>query len=244
MFDTLNSIEYDSVYADEEIVHAIQEWSNSLNSCELWITGIQDSSYPSSTSPIAANVVLIALQLRIPVLCFFCNVLLDEAEGEYDTTCSASPEEVAAITFVYSLIRQVIELLPKEIQTSKRFTKSRFGELDGSIDTFDEAFSILSELLPFVPIPLFVVVDGIEKLDETEVEDGVLEVLKLLQDRLVQKSSFKRKIIKILCTTAGYCSMLGTLDYLENVEANPVNAQRAGGLARRQQLFLDLETLE
>lgn len=203
------------------MLESIQDWSQVGTSQSLWVQGPFEETYPSSTSEITGKVISIALTLKCPVLCYFCDIS-NYQEGKEDG--DASPAVLAVIDLVYSLIRQTIDLFPAQVTTRHDLGKSRFAKLDGSLDSFDKALHILGQLLSLAPSMMLIFIDGIEQLDDTEVESQDNAVLELLQASMVQRLSRKKKdgrIFKVLYTTAGTCDALEKLDeeYLEIVEA-------------------------
>ena len=217
--DTLDTLDPDVFSKYPSITESMQDWSQAGTSQSLWIQELFEEPYPSSTSTIAGKVVSVALALKLPVLCFFCDLENYQEDKDDDYTGPA-----AVIDLVYSLIRQTIDLLPAQVTTKCDLSKSRFAKLDGSLDSFDKALHILRNLLPLAPSKMLVVVDGIEQLDDTDVKSHINDVLEELQENMIQTLKGKKKdkrMLKILYTTAGPCVTLETLNtkYLEIVEA-------------------------
>lgn len=221
ILDTLETLSADISFIDSSMLESIQDWSQADTSQSLWVQGPFEDTYPSSTSEITGKVISIALTLKCPVLCFFCDISnYDEGEDDDDT----SPAALAVIDLVYSLIRQTIDLFPAQVTTRYDLGKSRFAKLNGSLDSFDKALDILGQLLLLAPSMMLIFIDGIEQLDDMEVESQVNTILGLLQASMIQTLSRKkrdRRVFKILYTTAGTCDALENLDeeYLEIVEA-------------------------
>ncbi|KAL9118431.1 MAG: hypothetical protein Q9187_005026 [Circinaria calcarea] len=233
-------LDRECVYTEHSVVESLQDWSHGAKSKSLWILGVYEDIYPSSTSAIAAKVINTALELKIPLLCFFCNIPEEDEEttdNEEDTT---SREEATVIDLLYTLIRQAIELLPRQISTESHLTKSRFTRLDGTFETFDEAFDILTDLLYLIPDTFLIIIDGIEQLDDIHVDEKVTDILELLRKVTLQESSKPKKVVKILYTTAGPCDALEGLDddHLEVVKANPRKALRSPGHQRKGKVIL------
>jgi hypothetical protein len=132
--DTNSLLSSGHVFADHAIVHALQNWSAATTSQMLWIMGASERLYPSASTFLAASIVNSSDSLNIPLLQLFCD-------------WPGKAEEKAVIHMIYSLIRQLIEFLPLSIENSANLCTARFHALDGSVKTWDEALSILSELL-------------------------------------------------------------------------------------------------
>ena len=239
----MSEINAECAYTESSIVESLQDWSRGSTSQSLWIRGIYEESYPSSTSAIAAKIVNTALDVKIPLLCFFCNIPEEDEELMNDEDDTPSKDAAAVIDLLYSLIRQAIELLPRQISTKSNLTKPRFALLDGTLDTFDEALNILADLLLLVPSTLLIIIDGIEQLDDTDVDENITDILELLQGTTVQDVSGSEKVVKVLYTTAGPCGALDGLDddNLEVVKTNERKALRSPGNARKGRIMLDVD---
>ena len=243
--ELFNLIDFDVAVVDLEILDSIQDWIRSLNSQALWIQGAYQETYPSKVTAIAARIVTVALEWKMPVIYGFTN---DDDDGNGDcqslsTNPYNSPSENILIDLVYSLARQLINQLSPKISTSRRLSKQYFEKFDGSIKTFQSALWLFKELIQHAPANLWIVLDGVERLDDSTVETLLLDLLEFLQDVITDTSS--RKVVKVLYTSAGSCSSLEKLDedFLENVETRVRKARHAHGntLSLSQ---LDLESDE
>lgn len=176
---------------------------------------------PSNASAIAAKVINTVRKTRIAIVAFFFH--LDDGTGEelgsVATTPCQSQEAAMAVDFLYSLIRQVIDQLPHRLEIPGKIWVTRFESLDGSLETFDLALTILEQLLDQAPATLIIVVDGLEQVDHSEAEPWVTKVLLLLQQATIDTRGKKK--IKILYTTAGPSDVLGDMDpdFVQCVEA-------------------------
>ncbi len=207
--DTLGTLSTDVSFMDPSGLDRIQDWSQAGTSQSLWVEGPFEEAYPSSTSKVAGN---IALMLKCLVLCFFCD-FLNYHGGEDDD--DGSPAALAIVDLVYSFIRQTIDLFPVRVTTRYDLCKSHFAKLNSLLASLDKALHILGELLSLAPSPLLMFIDGMEQLDDTEVDSQVNAVFELLQESMVQSPTGKRKereVLKILYTTAGTCDALESLD--------------------------------
>jgi hypothetical protein len=219
--DTISLLSSRTIFADYAIVHALQNWSAATTSQMLWIMGASERLYPSASSFLAASIVNSSDDLNIPLLQLFCD-------------WPGKAEEKALINMIYSLIRQLIEILPSSIESPANLSPERFQALDGSVKTWDEALSIVSELLNEAPPLLLVVIDGIEHLDYLDIgEQYTKSLLQLLQSHLrrVKDEGENKKTFKVLFTTAGNCAGLNGLDdgLLEIVKATERSAKHRPG---------------
>ncbi|MCJ1288512.1 hypothetical protein MMC34_000040 [Xylographa carneopallida] len=168
-----------------------------------------ESRYPSSVSAIAANVVSSALELRIPLICFFCRSSdLQDLDRVQDIRSSP---EIAALDFLHSFMRQLIDLLPRRVKSVNNLTKARFAKLDGSLESYQTGLAILKALFDLAPPALLIVVDGIEQFDKSEVTEEMDAVLDLVQRR-VSPDAKTKTVFKALYTTAGRCEAIERLD--------------------------------
>jgi hypothetical protein len=169
----------------------------------LWVMGHPERKFPNSTSSIAASIINSAGECKIPVVFVFCSW-----PGEDD--------EKAIITMLYSLIRQIINSLPSDIDTPINLSRTHFQKLDGTIGTWYEGLSILSELLLHTPSLLLTVIDGIEHLDYLNIgQQYIGSILGLLQNHVsnTRKRNIEvMKTSKVLFTTAGNCASLNEVD--------------------------------
>ena len=219
--DKLDELDPDVLSISPSALESIQDWSQANTSQSLWYQGPFEEVYPSSTSDIAGKLVSIALVLKVPVLCFFCDLSSYEERSEDQ---DSSPPALAIIDLIYSLIRQTIDIFPAQVTTAYDLSKFRFAKFDGSLKSFDKALHMLERLLTLAPKTIMICIDGIEQLDGREVQSQVNAVLEVLQEYMVQTLVGKKndkRMFKILYTTAGTCDALENLDeeYLEIVEA-------------------------
>ena len=229
--ELFNLIDFDVAVVDAKILESIQDWISSPNSQALWVQGAYQEAYPSQVTSIAARIVNVGLERKMPVLYGFSNEDDDGNEGcgSFNADPYNSPSENILIDLIYSLTRQLINQLSPKVSTSSKLSKQFFEKFDGSIKTFESALSLFRELFRHAPANLWIVLDGIERLDNSTVENLLLELLEFFQNAITDTSS--RKLVKVLYTSAGYCSTLEELDvdYLENVKAKEVKARYAHG---------------
>lgn len=206
---------------DLEILQVIRDWSQSSISQALWVQGRFQETCPSDITIVAAKVVSVVRRMVIPFLHFFFRTNGEGDEEDEAMTLSPFeiPEETMAIDFVYSLIRQLINQLPAKVKLSKGSWKSLFRKLDGSLDIFDIALKILRALFEHAPATLFLIVDGVERIEQKKAVATILRVLKFLENMVIKTP--RGKVIRVLYTTAGSSEVLEGLDedFLETVEA-------------------------
>jgi hypothetical protein len=193
------------LFAEHKIVHALQEFCCASTSQILWVMGKSDRQYPSSSSGIAASIVNALDEGSVPTLHLFID---------WPTT-----DESASISLLYSLIRQIINLLPEEITARSDSIAQALSSLDGTLGSWETGMAIFETLCENMPPLLFLVVDGFEHLDFlTPGEQQVQDLLSLLNKQVLRSKSTDddrggpHNTFKILFSTAGNCASLNSLN--------------------------------
>lgn len=118
-------------------------------------------------------------------------------------------DEKGIISLLYTLIRQIIDFVPPTVDTPQ-LSAARFSSLDGTLRTWKEGLSILSDILVIAPPLLLIIIDGLERLDFAECgEHYLLELIGLLQKSSeTSDRDGSGNALKLLFTTAGNCAAL------------------------------------
>jgi len=225
------------VYFENNVVSAIRDWSIAPGSGLLRIGGISEMKYPSATSAISASVVRTASNLDFPLIHLFCG-------------WSVKQKEASIISALYSLIRQLTDQMDALDEEPLSFSSARFQELDGTIETWDKAISTFSELLLNAPSTLFVIIDGVERLESEQYNQYISSLVNVLSNQANKCDPCSRisKRLKVLFTTAGPCASLNKLDekVLKTVAMKRQSTKRRPGEARlgRSQIVLRSEKEE
>ena len=188
------------IFAEHQIVHAIKEWSTSIASQLLWILSPSDRHYPSNASQLAAALINSADEAAIPAL----HLFLDWPSNERGSIFNA----------LYSLIRQMISLLPQQLTSTADLSSERFARLTDQIESWEAGLAVLKDLLELAPPLLLVFIDGIDHLDYLSIGTRYVEsLLRLLQQHVwADREKEPKKTAKILFTTAGNCAALNGLE--------------------------------
>ena len=199
-FDPLKVFQGSQVFAEHQVVHAIKEWSTSITSQILWILGPLDRHYPSIVSPIAAAVVNAADEAAILTLHLFLDWPSNERSSIFD--------------ILYSLIRQMISVLPDQFVSPADFSPENFGRLNSQMESWEAGLAVLSGLLDLAPPLLLIIIDGIDHLDYLSIGLHYLRSLLQLLQRYVwgNEDQEPKKTLKIFFTTAGNCATLNGLE--------------------------------
>jgi hypothetical protein len=218
------------------VVFAIRDWNSSPSSQILHIEGPPETKNTSITSKLARSVAKGFSDLKLPTVYLFCGWASKSGENWMIST-------------IYRLIKHLAEHLDVAEGEYLDFDYARFQELDGSLQTWDEALSTVSSLLDYAPPSLYLIIDGIERLENIDGnEKYASSLLRLLLDRIAREvlRNGNGKHLKVLLTTAGSISSLNQLDdkELRTVTLNRQNAKGRPGGSRlgRSQIVLKVET--
>ena len=209
-------------YMDWQVVSALEEWTTSRSQV-LCIVGPNQVVDISPTTMVATQYVVSANQANIPIISYFCELPRPRTRLPRGVT----PEMSGLLSLTYALIRQLIELLPSFMNYTDGLGKQRFERLDGSVDSYDEAITVLGELLDLSPPMLFCVIDAFEVLDDRSTARHVTAFVNTLRGHEIYKSPLSTgsdRVLKILFTTAGRSRSLLT----ELRDDELVFAERAG----------------
>lgn len=122
-------------------------------------------------------------------------------------------ESMELCAVLYAMLRQIVHLLPAHFVSPRpiSFTESRLARLDGTFRTWEEANTLLVDLVCCLDLPLLLlVVDGLN-IVEDDVEsnsNGRLERLVESIQEIVASSKEKQRTIKVIFTTNGLSRVL------------------------------------
>ena len=211
-----------ATHMDWHVVSALEEWAIS-ESQMLCIVGPHQVTDTSPTTMVAREYVVSVNQANIPIISYFCELPRPLTKLPNGMTAEMS----GLISLTYALIRQLIELLPSFTSYPKDLGAHRFSKLDGSVESYNEAISVLGELLDLSPPMLFCVIDAFEALDDRSTMSHMTTFVNTLRGHKSYRgplSTGSDRVLKILFTTAGRSSTLLT----DLHEDELVFAERAG----------------
>ena len=172
---------------------SLQDWLSASESRILWIYGPAHTNKPSDLSSTSAFLVSLITREKLPLIAHQCR--------------NSGSEKEALISMVYSVIIQLIWLLPKKFSTGLDLSPDRFNLLDRSIGSLPKALLMMEDLLTLVPRRLLVVLDGVQLCEDgRDDEQGTGMFLRLLLEIL--KDSKDGRVVKVLFTTDGICRTL------------------------------------
>ena len=178
------------------------------------------------TTLVASEYVVSANQPEIPTISYFC----ESPRPRTTLPNGMTAEMYGLVSLTYSLIRQLIELLPSSMSYPKNLREQRFNELRGGLDTYGDAIAMLGELLDLSPPMIFCVIDGLERLDDSSAEQYVTAFVDTFHGHrkygLVSQAS--DRALKVLFTTAGRSRTL-----LTDLEEDELVFAEQAGFGRR-----------
>lgn len=169
----------------------------------------------------------------IPVVSHFCQLSEEEAPE------NRTKESIELSALLYSMIRQVINLLPAVLdEDAPIFNEEHFSALDGTLRTWDGALSLLADLIKAVRLPLLLlVIDGVNRVEDPVYSvnnQKIKDLIRCLED-VMESCNEGNRICKIIFTTAGISEPLcEQLDARDIVICGPVFAGATGGAHKSQ----------
>jgi hypothetical protein len=191
------------------VFHPLEDWIMTQESGWLWMRGPLGNNELSEVSTAAYYTVMVSERLKIPLLSYRFRV--DEfgvAESDDPNAEERSMEMDRFVLMTYSMIRQMVWLLPEKVETEIDLSPARFQSLDGSTKSLLDALNLIEELLSFMPQILVVVLDGFQFIDNDSGADGdsTHGYLELFLEIL--RSAGTNRALKVLITSDGLCRAL------------------------------------
>lgn len=187
---------FNPIMVEPEALRRIGEWAKASSPNMLWLEGqpIQADDFDNPITMMAAKVIGLTEQTRMPVISYFCELRRGEKPREGNST----REVQAILSLVYSLIRQLIELLLPVLETTSDLSEERFNSLDGTLGSWNIALSVFIDLMKTLPGPVFCIIDGLHWLNDRTTDTYLTELIRILrEDKL-----------KVLLSTTGRCLVL------------------------------------
>ena len=154
------------------------------------------------TTMAATQWVASASQANIPTISYLCELPRPRTKLPVGMTAEMS----GLISLTYALIRRLIELLPSFASYTEELGAQKFVKLDGSLGSYNEAITVLGELLDLLPPMLFCVIDAFEALDDRSTTKHMTSLVNTLRGHKIYRSPLSQlsdRVLKILFTTAG-----------------------------------------
>ncbi|KAF3064994.1 hypothetical protein GL218_02551 [Daldinia childiae] len=193
------------VLLPDEVITELQSWLGEVNSRMIWIQGLPTKSYGSDLSLAALRIASMLQDEDIPCVSFFVK------PGD-NFAPSVPQHQAAVIALLYSIIAQLIYLLPLEFEDVDELHETKFRKLDGSFGSVPLALQIIQALLRHAPPSLVWVLDGFHLAENQD----TIPHLETLVDILRAQESMR---VSLVCfTTDGISAVLHRrVDVLEQV---------------------------
>ncbi|KAL9607264.1 MAG: hypothetical protein Q9167_007806 [Letrouitia subvulpina] len=193
-----------------EICIRLKHWNESPSPQLLWVQGPFGETRPSRYTLLSSYVIMTAQKAESPVLYYFCN------------------SEMNVIDLVYSLMAQLIKILPGDRRSEKGVSVGRFDSLDQTVDSVDLALDLLSDLLTIGPPLLFIVIDGLQILEKSDSDVRQLQKLLKIVRHTFKEDSEQDCLVKTLFTTDGFPETLTETDVDERINAVEIGEVSGG----------------
>jgi hypothetical protein len=189
------------LYLDVGMAVALEQWTLAKTSKMLYLEEQAAPQIVSGPSLAAVRMVWSSVDLKIPVISFFCDADPDDdSDGEKK---SSKVSEDPLLGMVYSLVHQLIGLLPPLLDPESRLTTARFDSLDGSNKSWNTALELLKDMLDMAPPLLSCIIDGIHTFHETSTGQ-IHQLVEVFRHAMKTEG----KIFKALFTTYGRATKL------------------------------------
>lgn len=215
---------------------AFAKWVKSPTSEMMWVQGPPSLTGSNSALALAATQVCdVSLKLGMPCVAYFCKASLQASP-----TASGGHKQAACVAMFYSLVFQLIQLLPHDFtaEPGGELGENQFQRLDGTLKSVNVALQMLDALLDHATPALLWVIDGIHLAEDSETAPYLrcfLEILRLQQNQ---------RICKVCFTTQGQSSVLvGAIHVSERVDASRMAQSRPGTLLRGGSSFHEFSHL-
>ncbi|KAI0843803.1 hypothetical protein F5Y00DRAFT_267208 [Daldinia vernicosa] len=193
----------------DAVMTELQNWLGEVESRMIWIQGLPTHSYGSDLSLAALHIVSLLEDEDIPCISFFVK--------PRDHFAPSVPQHQAAlIALLYSIVAQLVYLLPVEFEDVDELDEAKFQKLDGSFGSVPLALQMIQALLRHAPPALVWVLDGFHLAENQD----TIPHLEALVDILLAQESVR--ISQVCFTTDSISAVL-------NSKMKQVCASETGG---------------
>lgn len=180
-----------------EVAADIQRWVRITESALLWVEGPAYGSYDEALTSIGNVVWDLSENASIPCIGFF-------ARTNYTFESQlVSTKNAGMISMLYSIISQLIDILPAEFPSIPGMSRVSMGQLDGTMESVSASLGVLQALLSCVEPGLICIICGFELVDARDNYSILTEFVKILREQPLERR------IKTLFISAGNCRALG-----------------------------------
>ncbi|KAK1773789.1 hypothetical protein QBC45DRAFT_339128 [Copromyces sp. CBS 386.78] len=230
----------DTELPGEVIIH-LQKWISELKSTTLWVSGEPVSPFGSGFTIAALRLIDVSKEIGIPCVSFICkqrysfSSSFQSTSGKKGGASRLDPQEAGLIALFYSVIAQLIYLLPDEpFPANPVLAKSNFEQLDGTINSVPVALQIIKELATYAPPSLIWVLDNVHLIEGTPTVKHLKAFVEFLRakekETNASREEEKRPFSKVCYTTDGNSFVLSrVLDPKERVIPHGMARRRGDG---------------
>lgn len=205
----------DSVRIPFSAIKPLAEWIKDTEPRRTLCIAMYDSptdDFLSPMSKLSAQLLALSSDSNVLTISYFCELRRGEHLLDQNTS-----EQQALLALVYSLLRQMIELLPIEIETSVNLSRERLQKMDGTMRTWKNLLQLFKDVQSLLHRKTHCVVDGFQWLDDAETSEYMSELVATLQ----------HENFKVVFTTSGMSRCL--LDCLTRDELVVLEGREISG---------------
>lgn len=218
------------IMVTSEISHRLRDFISSEAGTLFAIatSRLLDQNGMGNATKIAINFVNHAEEIGLPVISWFCQPP-GRAQAHEEDAVGVEP----LVSLVYALIRQLIELLPLQPKSPIDVSITDLESLDGNFSTIGTAIQLLGALIRQIDFVIFIVIDGLQWLDDIDTSKPLSQLITVLKygvvdEHLSPEADRDARDIRVLLTTTGRSHAL-----LENLEPSTYLLADTGGRNRR-----------
>ena len=205
-----------------ETMIEIQNWIQSPMSKVIWVEGDVSGTHGSNLSLAAMQIYAINLNVGIPCVSSFCKSRYNPA-----FTTGISHKEAGLVALLYSIIAQLVQLLPIEFAPVKGLDEANFQLLNGTLGSARAALGIIEKLLANGPPAIIWALDGFQLIEERTTIPYLVQLVSIL------RREGENRLSKACFTTDVSCLVLsGTMSAFERVDASRTSQDRPGQLLK------------
>ncbi|KAI9375342.1 hypothetical protein BJX61DRAFT_549656 [Aspergillus egyptiacus] len=211
------------VIVEEGIISSLKQWATDTYSQILAIGDSNNTSGHAPVTVISACYANLAREARVPLIAHFCYLPSTAVNG-------MTVFQQGLIALVYSLIRQLIELLPPVANgtSTRTINPEHITSLDGTLASWKEVLSLIDSLLYFAPPLLMCIVDGLDKLQDPSTDEYIRSLIRIFVCHTRNPSDAtpgqQRVLLKGLFTVSRRADWL-----VETMSENPLTLSESNG---------------
>ena len=172
-------------------------WIKATKTMFVCIEGYAAPGASSTLSVAAMQLSDIALDVRLPCLSFFCDPM-PKRRNPSDLT----DKQAGLVSFLYSIILQLTQLLPVEFEANVDFTENRYKQFNGAFSTVSGALELIDDLTEQLGGMMHWILDGINLIEDRDTRPHILQLIEMLRRK------GQRTVCKVCFTTSGNSMVL------------------------------------